>query len=337
MNQEVKWLDLDIDEMEPKPLSTEQKRAIKKHVLSRDKLKKRFHVRYLAVAVIGVSIVTASFMTPAIANQFPVIQSILTYFEDEALPDTYADLSTVVNEVQTSNGIDVMIENAVYDGTSVMVTYAIQTEKELGDNPRSDGYLQVEQANAIGGTGSTKKINDTTYVGVEKVTPHFEGNSPEEVLIQWQPRSFVNYQTNTQYDGEWNFEFTLAQLPTDVQLLNQTMEQDGITIVMKSLEQSELAAVLEYEYYVEPSILQDWKFVSIEMVEVKDNLGNVYEMEGNGGVSYDDGTMGESRATIYSLDPNATSLTFTPQVYYSKGSGEALEKTKLKAMTIDLE
>ncbi|WP_010096544.1 DUF4179 domain-containing protein [Ornithinibacillus scapharcae] len=337
MNQERKWLDLNINEIEPKPLSTERKSAIKTHVLSRSKVRKRFSVHYVAVAVLGVSVVTASFLTPAIANQFPIIQSILSYFEDEALPDTYVDLSTVVNEVQTSNGIDVMIESAVYDGTNVIVTYAIQTEEELGENPRSNGYLQVEQANGIGGSGSIKKVNETTYVGIEKVTPHFKGDSPEEILIQWQPRSFINTHTDKQFDGSWSFEFTLAQLSTDVQLLNQTMEQNGIKLVIKSLEHSEMAAVLEYEFYVDQSILQAWKFVSVEMMEVKDNLGNVYEVDGNGGISYDDGAMSESRATIYSLDPNATSLTLTPQVYYSKESGGALEIVKMAPMTIHLD
>lgn len=337
MNQELEWLDLDIDEMEPKPLSSEQKNAIKKHVLSNSNRKKRFHMRYLAVAVIGVSVITASFMTPAIASQFSFIQSILGYFEDDPLPDSYVDFATVVDQVQSSNGIDVMIEDAVYDGTNVILTYAIQTERELGDNPRSDGYLQVDKANAIGGSGSIRKINETTYVGIEKLTPYFTGENPEEILIQWQPNSFVNSQMKTQFDGDWKFEFTLERLSTDIQLLNQAVEQDGITLVMKSLEQSDMTAVIAYESYVEEFILQDWKFVSVEMVEVKDNLGNVYEVEGNGGVSYENGAMSEWLATIYSLDPEATSLTFTPQVYYSIGYGEELEMKKMKPMTIDLD
>jgi hypothetical protein len=295
-------------------------------------------VRYLAVAAfIGISVVTASFMTiPALANQIPFIQKILTYF-DEDLPNSYADFATIVNQVQSDNGIDIMIENAVYDGTNVVLTYAIQTNAEIGDNPRSESFLEVRETNGIGGTGTIEKIDDTTYVGVEKVTPHFKGESPNEILIQWQPKAFENIQTNQRFEGDWAFKFTLAKLPTNIQLLNQTMKQDGLTLVIESLEQSEMTAVLKYDYYIEKSILQKWPFVSIEMIEVKDNLGNVYKSNGNGGVSHDNGASNEMQTTIYSLNPDATSLTLTPEVYYSKGSGEVLEVKSMEPITINLD
>lgn len=340
MNDKFKdWVDLDVDHVEPKPLSSEHKRTLKSHVLSNTKTKKRFKPQYVAAAaVLGFSVMTASFMSlPAVANQIPFIQSIVSYFEDDALPNTYSDLATIVNQVQSSNGIDVMIENAVYDGTNIFLTYAIQTEKELGDNPRVEGFIDVDQSTGMGGTGSIEKIKDTTYVGVEKVTPHFNDEPPEEILVRWEPKAFENFQANSTFEGDWEFEFTLSQLSTDLQLLNETAAQDGITLVMKSLKQSEMTAVLQYEYFVEEEILQDWPLVSIEMTSVTDNLGNTYEMNGNGGVSHDNGVSNEWRATVYSLDPNASSLTFTPEVYYSKGSGELVETKKLEPITIDLE
>ncbi|MBT2756761.1 DUF4179 domain-containing protein [Mesobacillus foraminis] len=339
MNQNYnEWLHLDIDQIEPKPLSAEQKAKLKEHVLTQKKAKKRYSVRFLAAAaLLGASIATASFMTmPAIANQIPFIQRILTYFEEDTLPNSYEDLATVVNQVQSSNGLDIMIENAVYDGTNILLTYAIQTEYDLGDNPRPEGFLQVEPTSGSGGTGSLEKINDTTYVGVEKVTPHFNGESPEEIQVRWQPLLFKNNQTNEQFKGNWDFEFTLSQLPTNARLLNQTVKQNGITLVTKSLQQSEMTAVLQYEFFVEESILQELPFISIEMTQATDNLGNVYQLNGNGGISKDNGASNQWRTTIYSLNPDASSITLTPEAYYSKGSGEVLEVKKMKPITIDL-
>jgi len=340
MSQDFKeWLDLDIDEIEPRPLSTEQKEKIKKHVLTKGKKNNRFNVRYLAgAALLGISVLSASFITfPAIADQLPFVQRILTYVEEDVLPKKYEDFATVVNQVQSSNGIDVMIENAVYDGTNIILTYGIQTDKELGNHPRPEGFINVEPTSGSGGTGSIEKMNDTTYVGVEKVTPLFKGEGPEEVLVQWEPTSFQDFQTNTEVKGNWKFEFTLSQLPTNVQLLDQTSSQDGLTVVMKSLEKSEMAAVLRYNFYVEESVLQNWPFVTVEMSGGKDNLGNVYELNGNGGVSHNEGASNEWRTTIYSIDPNATSLTFTPQIYYSKGSGELVKVKDMKPVTIQLD
>jgi Domain of unknown function (DUF4179)/Family of unknown function (DUF5643) len=340
MSQDFKdWLDLDIDEIKPKPLSAEQKAKIKYHVLTKGKKKKRINVRYLAgAALLGISVITASFISlPAIANQLPFVQSILTNFEEDALPKKYEDFATVVNQVQSSNGLDVMIENAVYDGTNIILTYAIQTNEELGNHPRAEGFINVEPSNGSGGTGSIEKMNGTTYVGIEKVTPHFTGESPEEVFVQWEPTAFGDFQMNTEIKGDWEFEFTLTQLPTNVQLLDQTISQDGLTLVMISLEHSEMSDVLRYNFYVEESVLKDWPFVSIEMSEAKDNLGNVYKLNGNGGISHNEGASNEWGTTIYSIDPNATSLTFTPQIYYSKGSGELVETEYMKPVTIQLD
>lgn len=333
------WFDLDIDQIELKPLSDIRKKKIKMYVLANNKHeKKKFNMRHLAAAaILGLSVVTASyFALPTVAGQIPFMQNVLTYFEDEELPNTYADLATVVNQVQTSNGIGVMIENAVYDGTNVMITYAIQTELALGDAPRAEGWLDIRESSGIGGTGSIEKINDTTYVGVEKVTPHFTKENPEEIHVEWTPQAFTNNQTSEQIEGEWKFEFKLTQLATSLLTLDKSITQDGIKLTMKSLELSEMTAVLEYEFNVDESILQDWPLVSIEINEVKDNLGTVYEVNGNGGVSYDNGTINESKATIYSIDEQASSLTITPEIYYSKGFGQGLETVPMSTITIDL-
>lgn len=333
------WFDLDIDQIELKPLSDIKKKNIKMYVLANNKYeKKKFNMRHLTTAaLLGLSVVTASyFALPTVAGQIPFMQNVLSYFEEEELPNTYADLATVVNQVQTSNGIDVMIENAVYDGTNVMITYAIQTETALGDYPRAEGWLDIKESSGIGGTGSIDKINDTTYVGVEKVTPHFKKENPEEIHVEWTPQAFTNNQTSEQIEGDWQFEFKLTQLATNLLSLDESIKQDGIILTMKSLELSELAAVLEYKFDVDESILQDWPIVSVEISEVKDNLGNVYEVNGNGGVSYQNGTFNESKATIYSVDKHASSWTITPEIYYSKGSGEGLEIVPMSTITIDL-
>ncbi|ETP67064.1 hypothetical protein G159_18125 [Planococcus glaciei CHR43] len=334
------WFDLDIDQIELKPLSDNKKKNIKAYVLANNKYeKKKFNMRHLATAaILGLSVVTASyFALPTVAGQIPFMQNVLTYFEDEELPGTYSDLATVVNQVQTSNGIDVMIENAVYDGTNVMITYAIQTELALGDDPIAEGWLDIKESSGFGGTGSIDKINDTTYVGLEKITPYFKKENPEEIHVKWIPQAFTNNQTSEQIEGDWQFEFKLTQLATNLLPLGKTIQAEGIKLTMVSIERSEMAAVLQYEFDVEESILQEWPGVSIEMSEVKDNLGNVYEVNGNGGVSYDNGASNETKATIYSLDERATSLTITPEIYYSKEMGKGLEIVPMDPITIDLD
>lgn len=339
MNDRLKrQFDLDIDQLEPKPLSKQQKKNIKAHVHAKKTPKKKAYVQQImAAAILGISLVSASyFALPTIAGQVPFLQNVLAYFENDELPNTYGDLATVVEQVQTSNGVDVMIKDAVYDGTNVMVTYAIQTEHALGVSPRAEGWIDIKEANGMSGTGSIEKINATTYVGVEKVSPDFEKESPNKIHVQWIPKSMTNTQTNEKIDGDWKFEFALSRLSTSLIPLDESTKQDGITLTMKSLEQSELAAVLDFGYEIDETVLKEWSFVSIEMIEAKDNLGNVYEVSGNGSISYDEGTSNESQTTIYSLNKEATSLTITPIIYYSKGAEDLHKETSMSPVTIEL-
>lgn len=340
MKQEYKdILNLDIDQIEPIPLTNEQKINLKKKVLEKKKGYKPNRVGRMAAAVfLGGGVLTASFMTiPAIANQIPFVQNILSYFADDALPSNYTDYAEIVNQVQSSNGIDIMIENAVYDGTNVFLTYAIKTEIDLGEMPRADGFLNVEPSSGNGGTGSIEKINETTYVGVEKITPHFDGKSPEKIMVEWEPLAFTNSQENKHFQGDWKFEFTLSQLPTNTQLLEETITHDGLSITMNSLETTEMTAALQYDYYIDEALLEKWPFITVELVQAKDNLGNVYELNSNGGVSHHNGTINEGGSTLYSLHPEAKSLTLTPKVYYANSSGEVVKEENVKPITIDLD
>lgn len=341
MSEQYKnWLKLDINELENRPLSDEKKSDIKAFVLANTKQKqKRFSMRRLtAAAIIGLSAATAtSFAVPAIASQLPFIQHILNYFDEEELPETFSVLATPVNETQSNNGIDIMIEDAVYDGTNVMITYALQTDHLLGEQPQSNGWFDIKEAVGISGTGKIEKVNATTYVGVEKITPFFEGDSPETIHVQWVPQAFVNSETEEQFDGSYQFDFTLSQLPATSHALDQPdAESEGVTLSVQAAEFTEMSTVLQYEYRVDEALLKEWPFVSVEFVKTTDDLGNVYSVNGNGSISYDNGTFAESKATIYSLDPKASSITVTPEVYLSKGSGEQVEVRKMNPITIKL-
>ena len=61
-----------------------------------------------------------------------------------------------------------MIEDAAYDGTSITVSYAIETNKELGTNPYMSASFDVKGEEGMGATGTIEKVKGTTYVGTKK-------------------------------------------------------------------------------------------------------------------------------------------------------------------------
>ena len=334
------WLDLDVDTIEPIKLSDTKKALLKNNILTYPRKKKFKRLRQLATAaIIGISAVTAtSFAFPAIASQMPFMQNIISYFNDkDTIYEDFENFSTEVGQMQTSNGVSVLIENAVFDGTSLSISYAVETDIDLGPNPSvENGYFQIVDTYGAGSTGMLQKVSGTTYAGIETITPFFNKVAPNEITVAWQPTAFTNEATNTKVEGDWQFDFTLQKLDGRRHPVNQSVTNHGVTVAINSFEKNEMSTVIHYEQFVDPTILKQWPFVSVEFDTVQDDLGNTYIVSGNGGKSTDDGLSYKWSDTIKSVDPNAKSLTLVPTVYFSLGSGHNLETKKMDQIIIDL-
>ncbi|AZV43875.1 DUF4179 domain-containing protein [Peribacillus asahii] len=337
MNDYKKLVDINIDEIEPVEVSEFEKKRVKQYVLGTKKKIKAY--KYIAVAVtitIGATIAT-SFAVPSLASQIPIINNIMGYFIDEnSYNSNFAEVATDISQVQSSNGVSVMIEDAVYDGSSITVSYAIETNKDLGTNPYMSASFDVKGAEGMGATGTIEKVRETTYVGTEKITPHFNGNKPDNIEISWEPEAFVNMETNESVTGDWHFAFEVQSLENKKEVVNQSVTDHGVSVVISSYETNDLSTVIQYEQFVDEHILDEWPEVTVEIKNVQDNLGNSYSVDGNGGTSRDNGLSFEWSSTIKSIDPNAKTLTIVPVIYFSLGSGKGLETKEMDPIRIDL-
>ena len=201
------WMDLDIDNLELPEVTDIEKARVKRHVLQKRKKAPIFrNIAVAAVILVGAT-VTTGFALPSVASQIPFMQNVISYFEDEE--QRYANFeafSTDLGLTQTSNGITVMIDNAVYDGTSITVSYAIETEYPFGENlhVQAPGWFEVKGAVANGGGNNITQISDTRYVGLTTFTPHFEDDVyPETVQVTWEPGAFYNWETEFEVKGDW--------------------------------------------------------------------------------------------------------------------------------------
>lgn len=246
---------------------------------------------------------------------------------------------TAIGQVQTDNGISVMIEDAVYDGTTITVSYALETDIDLGARPIMSNLFDIEESKRLAMTGHhpLQKTSDTTYVEVAKIIPEFKNDAPNEVVVTWEPQGFINRETKKEYKGDWQFEFKLAKLESKVQLVNKSITQDGVTVLIKSLETTDMSTVIHYEQFVEADILKKWPYVTAQFNTIQDDLGNTYIVDGNGSRSTDNGLSYQSSGAIKSIDPNAKSLKFVPTIYFSLGSGKGVETKEMEPIIIDLQ
>lgn len=334
-----KWLDLDLEMIQEKPLTDIQKQKIKHTVLGKPKRKKRRMKTWMTVAAASVMIVTTSYFTlPSIASQLPFIENIVSFVDQDFVPGNYEELSTVIGDSQSSNGIDMMIESAVYDGTNIMITFALDTTYDLGDYPMlgSRPLLQNKTADGMSSVSSLEKIDETTYIGVEKITPHFKQDAPAELLIQWVPESVTNGATGKTFEGDWSFEFKVPKLETKTKTLVESSQHPDGQLSFTNLTSSDLTAVLHYEFQIVSSVLTEWPLSIIEVTEAVDNFGHSHRVHGSSGSVTEDGHGTDWKLSLYTLSEDITSLTFTPVIHYVKDSGMSPKRETMEPITIQL-
>ncbi|MFE3574685.1 DUF4179 domain-containing protein [Lysinibacillus sp. NPDC059133] len=336
------WLDLDVDQIDPIELSAQRKMNLKQTILKKKATRKRMPkwVRHIAAAaIIGISMVTTVSITfPTLASQIPFMKNIASYFDNKnTMFEDFDSYATEIGQVHSSNGLSMMIENAVYDGTSLTISYALETDIDLGTFPFIEGEF-IDIKDAVGAVGSSRleKISDNKYVGLAKITPDFDKEAPDELEMTWKPEAFLNTDNDTKVEGDWAFNFKVSKLAGELQLVNETVSNYDVTARFTALEKNDMSTVINFDYEANPEVIKKWPEVTVQFEELRDNLGNTYVVNGNGASSRDGGISYKSSATVQAINPTATSITFVPVIYFSLGSGKGTELKEMDPVTIPL-
>ncbi|MDQ0233488.1 DUF4179 domain-containing protein [Metabacillus malikii] len=333
-------LNLDIETIEPVDVTPFEKAKLKKHVMQNSRKKHMNLWRSLtAAAIITIGCTaTAGFAFPSVASQIPFMEHVISYFNDDNKYVGFEQFSTDIGLVQTSNGVTMMIDDAVYDGTTVTISFAIESEKNLGEQVkfRMPHRLDIGNASGLGGYTNIEKISDTRYVGIASYTPIFEsGTSPEQVQVSWKPTTLIDYNNTPQLEGDWSFEFSLSRITGETQLVNEAISKDGVTLVIQSVEQTGLSTVIKYEQTINEAVNKKWEDVS-PIFTITDDLGNHYGADGGGASSKDHGITYNGTLTINKVDERATKLFVEPIAILSKLSGKGHEQLPMETIEIEL-
>ncbi|MGE7924941.1 DUF4179 domain-containing protein [Viridibacillus arvi] len=339
-DQYKKWANLNVEDIEPMDVTDIEKARIKQRIINKKATKiKRPIWRIVAVTLMILvgSATTVSFAIPSVASQFPFIKGIVNYFtsDNDKLYEQYSDYATDIEQLEMSNGITMMIENAVYDGNTITITYALETEHDLGVNPRVGQFIDVEGSVAIGGVDSLQQISPTKYVGLARVTPTFKKDL-EKVQVQWSPKSFTNDIADETINGDWKFNFELEKVQDEIQLVNKSMTDAGMTLIINEIRKTDVSTVIKMKQITESRLLKKWHLASPTLA-IRDDVGNVYHVVDNGGSSMGNGATAEWSQSIGVIDKRATKLYIEPTMILSLGEAKGSEKYKMKTIEISLD
>ena len=344
MTKYKEWVDLDIDSIEPVEITSVDKKKVKQHVMKHSKRRKSPIWRNAAAAVMLLlgGTVTMGVAFPSVASQIPFMSDVISYLQEEDDLYTHFDeFSTDIGLAETSNGTTMMIDHAVYDGTSITISYAIETERDVGSGLEGKvpyGF-EVKEGSGYGSNSvGLRQISDTRYVGVTTFSPHFKKGeaSPETVHVTWKPTAFEN-ELGSVIEGDWSFEFSLGRIDGEVQLVNEVVSRNGVTLRLQSVERTDISTVLQFEQTIDEAVAKEWPDVS-PVFDITDDLGNVYPRSGaGGGVSQDAGRTYKWTIATGTIHEDATKLIIQPTAILSLMYGKGHEELPMDSIEVQLE
>ncbi|MCQ6276635.1 DUF4179 domain-containing protein [Bacillus sp. V3B] len=311
------------------------------HLIKRKKVPKWLINSLAAIVILGLSTTFVAFAFPSIASQIPFMDNVIHFINDkEQHYKNFENFSTDIGLADTSNGVTVMIDNAVYDGTNVTVSFAIETDHNFDEHMRvrAPNWFYVREASGVSGGGIRfTKISENRYVGMYTFTPDFKDNQhPETIEVTWQPESFYSPSNDLEVKGDWSFAFSLNRLEGDFQLVNQTIQKEGVSFTLQSIEFTDVSTVISYKQVVSDELLKEWESVT-PVFRVTDDLGNVYKNgTGGGGKTTDDYKTYKGTSDFGTIKEGASQLIIQPIEIASLNYGKGNIEIELEPIIIDL-
>ena len=329
-------IDEDIDEMEVSEL---ERARTKKAVMKRKKRPHMLRNITAAAMLLVVSTVTLGVAFPTIAAQLPLIGDIYALFNDDNKQfDDYHANSSDIGIVSESNGVQVTLTNAVYDGESVTIAYLIESELDLGEMPFLDGDYIVEgyEESYKPASAETEKLNDNQYAGVFMI--HLmEGEPADTINVSYNVDSILILEDQDRTNsivGDWSFQFKLDAIENETRLVDLKTEEKGIMVHVSKMTQSPISTVIHFSHEADSSIREEWDIVSLDIL-VSDNLGNEYKVMPNAGYGSSPYVM-NWRVTTSVFPKEATSITITPQVSVTNDPKVEIETFTIEPIEIPL-
>lgn len=304
---ENEFVEMEIDEVEKMKLKKRLKKSIRKNYNKKGK--------YVAVASIAFAmVITLGMSFPTYAKQIPIIGDVFSALEN-SIYKNYKESSNELNITKESNGINITVNDAVFDGTNITLTYTIESEKDLGESITLWNWVKMKGLEDSGSTTSHDfvKVDENTYIGQDNIHLFDLLKNPEKAIdFTLDIRGIINNDDMSEIKGKWKFDISLEATEGQTIVVNESVENEGITATINRLTINPMSTFIAYSQSVAKYVSDKYDSAIMEL-EVKDDLGNIYQVEGHGGTG-DTELNFASSITIEKIKDGANKLIITPKV-----------------------
>ena len=153
---------------------------------------------------------------------------------------------------EESKGITVTINDAIYDGKTVSITYSIETDQDLGNDPMIGGHLDIKGSTGQAGTSTISKVDENHYVGLITASSMnlMDANT---VKIKWNIESITIPEKQEEIKGKWNFALALDPTESIAKLSDQSVEHNGVQVHVGEISITPMSFIVYYDQVVSRS------------------------------------------------------------------------------------
>jgi hypothetical protein len=193
------------DEM-PEILKEKIKKNLNKEIRNRSYIKAA-KKSSIAAAVLLVLLIGAGTVSPTLAKNIPVINSIFQILNNKfGYYAEYMPYSQLVDKSVTDNGITLTINEALADDAKLILGYTIKSTSKI-EALQVVGlmrFLKVNGSTVGGGSSAGEYLDDTTFVGIYNITYHSPSSS-DQLKVDFNVDDIMGIK------GKWNFSFTVSK------------------------------------------------------------------------------------------------------------------------------
>lgn len=188
------------------------KERLKKNLNKKIKSKKNFKtLKYgsLAATISLISIIGIGTVSPAFAENIPVLSSITQTLNDKfGFHGEYQKYSQMLNKSATDNGVTLTINEVLADDSKLILGYTIKSDKKIKDlevvSLGTSLKINGKMPSGSHGTSTGKYIDDYTYVATEEIHTDLPQSSKTfNVDLKVRDIGIVK--------GKWNFAFSVSK------------------------------------------------------------------------------------------------------------------------------
>ncbi|MEC1177869.1 DUF4179 domain-containing protein [Metasolibacillus meyeri] len=271
-----------------------------------------------------------------------------------------------LNLIVEDQGIKITLKNSFYDGTMAYISYELESDRDLGDEPRLSDPEHIPGSSPdidksfLVGNGVIQKIEDYRYEGTLYMKWHIENyvevmsellEPPESGILPIENQEFiVNIATihpdpslnQKAIDGNWRFTFEAIAENNYQQVINLQTKNEDIDVNLQKIIYTPASINIYYNYTISDQLNKQWDWYNAD-IKVEDNLGNEYKQGYHAGGGYPFKAYRREKPNWYMLNrgftilerlhPQATTLTITPFIRLSDADEhDALGRPKARYM-----